>query len=262
VGQADSAIKQAELALASARNNLTNAQAAYDDAVAKAEKRTVTSSISGSVVAVNIEPGKSLGAVAGTAPVAPVQIADLSRMVVSVEVNEIDILKVQAEQTARMTFSAVPNLEISGKVTHISTVSSGGADVANMSMGAGGMGGMVTYSVKILIENPDPRLKPGMTAKATIEFKSLDDVLLVPMSAVVMLSDTEGLVSLVDPKDSQKSTEKNVKILASDGLMVAVEGDLKEGDEVLSVGGDGQGLEGGMMSSGSGGFAFGTAIVG
>ena len=64
---ADSAIRNAELALSSANLALQNAQSAYDEAVARAAKRTVTASIAGSVVAVNIEPGKALGATANAA---------------------------------------------------------------------------------------------------------------------------------------------------------------------------------------------------
>ena len=84
---ADSAIRNAELALSSANLALQNAQSAYDEAVARAAKRTVTASIAGSVVAVNIEPGKALGATANAAA-SPVQIADLSQMTVSINVNE------------------------------------------------------------------------------------------------------------------------------------------------------------------------------
>lgn len=93
---ADSAIRNAELALSSANLALQNAQSAYDEAVARAAKRTVTASIAGSVVAVNIEPGKALGATANAAA-SPVQIADLSQMTVSINVNEIDILKITAD---------------------------------------------------------------------------------------------------------------------------------------------------------------------
>ncbi len=104
---ADSSIRQAELALSNANLALQNAQTAYDEAVARAAKRTVTASIAGSVVAVNIEPGKALGA-AGTSTTSPVQIADLSQMTVSINVSEIDILKVSADQTAEVSFHRRP----------------------------------------------------------------------------------------------------------------------------------------------------------
>ncbi|WP_418252768.1 efflux RND transporter periplasmic adaptor subunit, partial [Gordonibacter urolithinfaciens] len=179
---ADSAIRSAELALSNANLALQNAQSAYDEAVARAAKRTVTASIAGSVVAVNIEPGKALGATASAAT-SPVQIADLSQMTVSINVNEIDILKISADQTAEVTFTAAPDLTLPATVVSIATTSAGSGDPSGGAM-YGGMGGAVTYAVKLLIAEPDPRLKPGMTAKATITTTTIDNALMVPISAV------------------------------------------------------------------------------
>lgn len=239
VDAADSAIRQAELTLSSAYSARDVAQAAYDDAVALTAKRTITSPIDGSVVKVDIEPGKSLGA-AGAAVSSPVQIADLSRMLVSVEVNEVDILKVTTEQTALLTFSAIPDLALEGVVNRIATVNTGMDD---------GMGmGTVTYAVDILIEAPDPRLKPGMTAKASIETQKLENVLMVPLSAVMTFSATEGSVYVVNPDDPENPQERTVEILASNGLTMAVKGDLSENDEIMLVGGGGM-LDYGMEES-------------
>lgn len=228
--QADSAIRQAELSLSSAWTAYSNAQSTYDDAVATAAKRTVVSPINGSVVAVNIEPGKSLMSSGDSSASIPVQIADLSSMVVSVEVNEVDILKISAEQTATLSFSAIPDLIQEGKVIRIATVNTGSGD-----MGMGG--GTVTYTVDIIIYEPDPRLKPGMTVKATIESQRIDNVLLVPLSAVTALSETEGLVYVVDPENPDAAPEEcKVEILASNGLTMAVKGKLTQGDELLIAG--------------------------
>lgn len=245
VAQADSAIRQAELSLASAQTALSNAQSAYDDAVARAEKRTVTAAIDGSVVSVNIEPGKALANASGSA--SPMQIADLSQMTVSVEVNEIDILKVEAGQDAVLTFSAIPDLELVGTVSHIATVDTGSADGANM-----GYGGTVTYKVDLLIEQPDPRLKPGMTAKASIESQKIENTLMVPVSAVQTTSANEGFVYVVDPDDPTNMQERAIEIVASNGLTMAVKGSIAEGDEIMLVGDSGGASMGmGMGAAGS-----------
>ena len=175
-----SAEKQAEAqsALASLnamQDKLEQTAIAYDEAVARAAKRTVTASIAGSVVAVNIEPGKALGAAAGAAT-SPVQIADLSQMTVSINVNEIDILKITADQTAEVTFTAAPDLTLPATVVSIATTSAGSGDASGGALYGGSMGGAVTYAVKLLIAEPDPRLKPGMTAKATITTTTIDNI--------------------------------------------------------------------------------------
>lgn len=229
VAQADSAIKQAELSLASAQTALANAQSAYDDAVAKAEKRTVVAAIDGSVVSVNIEPGKALANASGAT--SPMQIADLSQMTVSVEVNEIDILKIEAGQEATLTFSAIPDLALTGTVSRIATMNTGASDGANM-----GYTGTVTYTVDLLITEPDPRLKPGMTAKASIESQKIENALMIPVSAVQTMSAAEGFVYVIDPEDPTNVEERAVEILASNGLTAAVKGYLAEGDEIMLVG--------------------------
>lgn len=243
--QADSSIRQAELSLSSAWTAYSNAEAEYNDAVARAEKRTVLSPITGSVVAVNIEPGKNLMSSGGSSVTTPVQIADLSSMLVSVEVNEVDILKISADQTAQLTFSAIPDLVQTGKVIRIATVNTGGSEGMDM-----GMSGTVTYTVDIIIEEPDPRLKPGMTAKASIESQRIENVLMVPISAVTLLSETEGLVYVMNADDPDNPEERSVEILASNGLTMAVKGKISAGDELIA-GGDMGMMEMDMSSGGT-----------
>lgn len=262
---ADSAIRQAELSLNSANLGLQNAQAAYDEAVARAEKRTVTSSIAGSVVAVNIEPGKALGAAAsGAGTGSPVQIADLSQMKVSIGVNEIDILKVSADQQATVTFTAAPDLQLPAKVVRIATTSSGSGDGA--AVGAyGGSGAAVTYAVELLIEAPDPRLKPGMTAKATIVTQTIERALMVPISAVQTDGAGSYVMVLVDP-ETQETEMRAVETVASDGLTTVVKGDVKPGDSVVvgggALGGMGAPLAGGgAASDASGAVVSGDSVV-
>ena len=249
---ADSAIRSAELGLSNANLALRNAQSAYDEAVARAAKRTVTASIAGSVVAVNIEPGKALGATASAAT-SPVQIADLSQMTVSINVNEIDILKIIADQTAEVTFTAAPDLTLPATVVSIATTSAGSGDASGGAM-YGGMGGAVTYAVKLLIAEPDPRLKPGMTAKATITTTTIENALMVPISAVQ--SDGAGgsfVMVLTDP-ETQEMDARTVEVVASDGLTSVVKGQVKAGDEVVVGGGMGGAVDG-MGMAGDGGMA-------
>ena len=252
VAQAQNAVNDAyaELALSSANLALQNAQSAYDEAVARAAKRTVTASIAGSVVAVNIEPGKALGATANAAA-SPVQIADLSQMTVSINVNEIDILKITADQTAEVAFTAAPDLTLPATVVSIATTSAGSGDAAGGAM-YGGMGGAVTYAVKLLIAEPDPRLKPGMTAKATITTTTIENALKVPISAVQSDGADGSFVMVLTDPETQGTEMREVEVVASDGLTSVVKGRLKAGDEVVVSGGMGGAPDGmGMAVDGA-----------
>ena len=110
----------------------------------------------------------------------------------------------------------------------------------------GGMGG-VTYAVELLIPEPDPRLKPGMTASVSIVTESHEGVLLVP-AAALQPSSTGGTCVLVqtDP-ETQETVEREVAVIAKNASLAAVEGGVKEGDPVVvsGYGGD-MGFEGGM----------------
>lgn len=233
-------VNSAADAVDSAQLALETAQSAYDDAVATADKRTVTAPASGTIVVMNAVEGAAVGSGAGAGAAATVSsgasgalitIGDLSQMTVSVQVNEMDISKVSVGQAARATFSALPNVELDATVTRIATVSS--ADASSAMSGYGGS--VVTYAVDLLIPNPDPSLKPGMTASVTISSTDIPDALMLPLSAVDGEGD-QAMVSVVTWQDDSgfPTTEaRHVTVLASNGTMAAVEGDIAEGDEVV-----------------------------
>lgn len=233
-------VNSAADAVDSAQLALETAQSAYDDAVATADKRTVTAPASGTIVVMNAVEGAAVGSGAGAGAAATVSsgasgalitIGDLSQMTVSVQVNEMDISKVSVGQAARATFSALPNVELDATVTRIATVSS--ADASSAMSGYGG--NVVTYAVDLLIPNPDPSLKPGMTASVTISSTDIPDALMLPLSAVDGEGD-QAMVSVVTGQDDSgfPTTEaRHVTVLASNGTMAAVEGDIAEGDEVV-----------------------------
>lgn len=233
-------VNSAADAVDAAQLSLETAQSAYDDAVATANKRTVTAPASGTVVVMNAVEGAAVGSGAGAGAAATatagssgalITIGDLSQMTVSVQVNEMDISKVSVGQAARATFSALPNVELDATVTRIATVSSSDSSSAVSSYG----GSVVTYAVDLLIPNPDPSLKPGMTASVTISSTDIPDALMLPISAVTGEGD-QATVSVVTSQDETglpTTEERHVTVLATNGTMAAVEGNIAEGDEVV-----------------------------
>lgn len=235
-------VNSAADAVDAAQLSLETAQSAYDDAVATAGKRTVTAPASGTIVVMNAVEGAAVGSGAGAGAAATatsaagssgalITIGDLSQMTVSVQVNEMDISKVSVGQAARATFSALPNVELDATVTRIATVSSSDAQGAIPGYG----GSVVTYAVDLLIPNPDPALKPGMTASVTISSTDIPDALMLPLSAVNGEGD-QATVSVVTGQDETSfptTEERHVTVLANNGTMAAVEGDIAEGDEVV-----------------------------
>ena len=108
-----SAIDSARDGVTSASMTLQKAKEAYDEAVATADKRKVKAPSSGNVVAVGAKVGAAVGGAAGgtsdTSSAVPlVQISDVNKMTVNIEVNEIDILSIEKGQWAKVTCCARP----------------------------------------------------------------------------------------------------------------------------------------------------------
>lgn len=192
-------------AVSTAQRNLASAQAALEQATAKAAERTVKAPSSGSIVELNAKVGATVtgGMIMGESDTSGgkqcMQIADLSKMKVTVQVGEKDIAKIAVGQSANVTYPAFPDIVSQGTVTAI-------ASVAN-SDSSSGSGGSVTFNVDILIEAPDSRLKPGMTAEVSVVTEKLDDVVMVPTMAL-MTEDGEHYYVNVATDDEGKQTHR------------------------------------------------------
>lgn len=192
-------------AVSAAQRSLASAQANLDQANAKAGSRTVTAPSSGSIVELNAKVGATVtgGMIMGESDTSGgkqcMQIADLSKMKVTVQVGEKDIGKIAVGQSANVTYPAFPDIVSQGTVTAIASVAN--SDAAN------GGGGSVTFNVDILIEGPDARLKPGMTAEVSVVTEQLDDVVMVPTMAL-MTEDGEHYYVNVATDDEGKQTRR------------------------------------------------------
>lgn len=233
----DKDFQDADRAIDKANNTLADAQASYDEAVETAAKRTVKAPKSGSVVVMNAQVGASItsgGTGSGNSSSsesgsgALIQIADLSQMMVKVNVNEVDISKISVGQAATVTFSALPDATAEATVTRIATVSS-----ASGSSSGSGASGVATYEVSLLIPNPAEGLKPGMTANVSIQIQSVPDTLIVPASSVGTDADGTSYVMVVTDAEKRTYERRTVTVTASDKSNAAVQGLLDEGATVL-----------------------------
>lgn len=191
-------------AVSAAQRSLASAQANLDQANAKAAGRTVTAPSSGSIVELNAKVGATVtgGMIMGESDTSGgkqcMQIADLSKMKVTVQVGEKDIAKIAVGQSANVTYPAFPDIVSQGTVTAIASVANSDSNYS---------GSSVTFNVDILIEAPDSRLKPGMTAEVSVVTEQLDDVVMVPTMAL-MTEDGEHYYVNVATDDEGKQTRR------------------------------------------------------
>lgn len=256
----------AEDSVAAAERAVASAQASYDQAVATAGQRTVTAPSSGSIVAMNAQVGAdpSEPAANSTGASGPlVQIADLSQMKVTIQVSEEDIARVAVGQTAQVSFPAFDDIMLQGTVQNIASIASGSGDMMYMGDSS------VSFAVDILIDQPDPRLKPGMTAQVTLITEQLDNVVMVPSMA---LSTDDGMNYYVmvetDPETHEAERRDVTVVTQNDSYAVVgrVEGaglqtPENEPEIPLSPVADGEiiVISGGSMSMGDGAVGSGAA---
>jgi HlyD family secretion protein len=131
--------------------------------------------IDGIVSARNVQTGQIISSgitnVSGGTTV--MTLSDLSRVFVLASVDESDIGKVELEQSAVINTDAFPEKDFKGKVIRIATK---GVNISNV----------VTFEVKLEVLGKEKYLlKPEMTANVKIIAAEEDDVLLIPIDAVL-----------------------------------------------------------------------------
>ena len=104
---------------------------------------------------------------------------DLSTIVADTEVNEIDIGKVQVGGPVEVRLEAYPGTVFHGKVLQIGSL-------ARFKQSRTGMAsGIKVFDVTVKIEEKDTRLKPGLTATLDFIVERQEDVLSIPLAAVL-----------------------------------------------------------------------------
>lgn len=197
-------------AVSAAQRSLASAQANLEQANAKAASRTVTAPSSGSIVELNAKVGATVtgGMIMGESDTSGgkqcMQIADLSKMKVTVQVGEKDIAKIAVGQSANVTYPAFPDIVSQGTVTAIASVANSDSNYGSSS---------VTFNVDILIEAPDARLKPGMTAEVSVVTEQLDDVVMVPTMALMTEDGEHYYVNVATDDEGKQSRRVKVTVV-------------------------------------------------
>jgi multidrug efflux pump subunit AcrA (membrane-fusion protein) len=180
-------------------------------------KTAILAPFDGTVVSVGVKKNDVLSAIDYASKVA-VQLVDTSQIKFQGQVDEIDILKIKNGQKATISVDAVPNKTFTGTVSFISPY--GTADTNNV----------VKFPVTIKLDPTDVALKGSLTATADISIYSVENVLLVPLSAVTTTS-AGSFVTIVNEATGQQ--EKRQVTIGNKNLQFAeVLSGLKEGDKV------------------------------
>ena len=144
-------------------------------------------------------------------------VADLNQMIIDAHINQADVTRMKLGQEVNIQVEAVTGLKLTGVVERIAPQ----ATLKNNIKG---------FSCRILLKNPDERVRPGMTANISIPIALADNVLTVPLSAVF----TEGGERFVYIKNGDTWEQRTVKIGVADFSFVEIQDGLNE-DEVVAL---------------------------
>ena len=182
-------IRDAELAIQTTQNNLKKAEDTLSDAKENLENCSIYAPFDGIISDVKVKKGDTVS----TATILATIVA--KKKIAEITLNEIDAAKVKVDQKATLTFDALPDLTLTGKVTEIDTV-------GTVSQG------VTSYGVKIALDSDDERIKPGMSVNAEIVVEVKPDVLTLPNSAIK----SEGNLRYVQLIDAPNEIKNKLKI--------------------------------------------------
>jgi len=153
----------------SAMANVEQAQTSLSIARANLKATTVRSPLDGVVISRKVEAGQQV--YGGEGSLLFTIGADTKKMVVEINVSEADIGRVVSGQRVSFTVDAYRNTTFEGKVSQIRN-----EPITNNNV--------VTYQVLATVDNPDGKLKPGMTADVRLLVAERKNVLRVPRAAI------------------------------------------------------------------------------
>jgi HlyD family secretion protein len=153
-----------------AKAQVHQAQAALEQAQVDLERTIIRSPVTGTVISRSVDIGQTVAA-SLQAPTLFTIAQDLSKMQVDTHVSEADIGHVAVGQTATFMVDAYPGQAMHGTVRDIRAAPIMVQNVVN-------------YNAVIAVENPDLKLKPGMTATVSILVARRENVLKIPRAAL------------------------------------------------------------------------------
>ena len=218
----DDSIYSQERVIGQKENALEKAKENYENCFIRA-------SFDGQVAKINIKKGDTVSTANSLFTLIT------NQKIAEISLNEVDAAKIKVGQKVTLTFDALPDLTLTGKVYEIDTV-------GTVSQG------VVSYNVKIVLDTDEERIKPGMSVTAEIIVAAKTDVSVLPNSAVK--SQTGNYYAeLIEIPENKKQEYLNNKVgvilpsqpkrqeievgISNDSLTEILSG-LKEGDIVIS----------------------------
>ncbi len=207
--------------LAIAKNNLVKAERKLQTVEDRLRKIRITAPTDGTVLSVPVSEGQVVNAAASVnSGTTLMTLADLSRLLVDTHVNQIDVGKLSLGQTVTLKGETIKDQPITAKVSFIAPI----ASIKNNVKG---------FQVEAVIDDPDPRLRPGMTVLMDIPVAQVENAVAVPISAV--FNDAASGSNIVYVLKGEQTSERKVEVGVSDLQFAEIKSGLEAGESILVI---------------------------
>lgn len=215
----DEEVEKQKLELSIAENEFQKAKNDLELVEDRLDKTLIRAPIEGTILDVLVEEGQVVVASASVNAGTPLMnLADLSRKIITCHVNQVDIANVKEGQEVSFTVSSMPDEQMVGQVTSV-------APVATVVRNVKG------FTVEVLVTEDNGELRPGMTAEVDFEVAEVKGALSLPVAAVFRNREDNEVVYLRGEGD--RIEEKEVKVGITNFDYAELLSGVQEGDEAL-----------------------------
>ena len=216
----------AKASVSAAKAQVAQTEAALSVAETNLYYTKIVSPVDGIVVSRNVDVGQTVAASFQTPTLFSIA-QDLTKMQIDANVDESDIGNIKVGQDVEFIVDAYPDITFKGRVWQVRNAP---VTVQNV----------VTYDVVIKVDNPELKLKPGMTANVSIIVAIKKDVLRIP-NAALRFKPSDKATQVPEKKGpgvwmSEKVQLRRVPVSIgiSDGSNTEiVTGEIKEGQDLI-----------------------------
>lgn len=148
-------------------------------------------------------------------------VPDLKKMKVLTNINELDFKKIKVGQKVKVCLDALPSVSFHGKINYLGKLSKTKDDESRIKV----------FDCEIVIEETDPRLKPGMTVSSEIFYADFDKVNFVSNDCIYT---TKGK-SYVYILENNEAKQHAISVQAVNSKFSMVQTDLKKGQKLIPI---------------------------
>jgi HlyD family secretion protein len=230
--------ESSKIQLKSLEEAVAQTEASLEKAQDELQKTVIYAPMDGKVTQLNTEVGEQV--IVGTTNIPGsviMVISDMSEVLAEADVDETEVVSVRIDQPVKVDVDAIEDEVFVGRVSEIRNSARRKQDVN-------------VFGVKVLLEKPDLRLRPGMSARARIEIDRREGVLRIPIQAVQEKTEKElrEEIAKANGESKRRRGKKEKKAPAvdedeaqpddtetADGTLAAA---LEEGDEPAAGSGE------------------------